>query len=65
MDGAGLANQQYRRRNRFGYFLFGRPFYPLRIERDAISIAHNQTIPGLPVQRIGRVTMDQQISKPR
>jgi hypothetical protein len=25
---AALANQQHRRRNRFGYLLVGRPFYP-------------------------------------
>jgi hypothetical protein len=51
MKGAGFANQQHRRRNRFGYSLFGRPFCPRTIERDAISIAHNRTYPGWPVQR--------------
>ena len=51
VNGAGFADQQQRRRNRFGYFLFGRPFCPRRIERDAISIAHNRTYPGWPVQR--------------
>jgi hypothetical protein len=45
MKGTGLANQQHRRRHRFGYFLFGRPIYPRRIERDAVSIAHGQTYP--------------------
>jgi hypothetical protein len=49
MKGAGFANQQHRRRNRFGYSLFGRPFCPRTIERD--SIAHNRTYPGWPVQR--------------
>ena len=52
MNGAGFADQQQRRRHRFGCFLFGRPFYPLRIERDAISIAHSRTYPGTPVQRL-------------
>jgi hypothetical protein len=28
VDGAGFADQQHRRRNRFRYFLFGRPFSP-------------------------------------
>ena len=51
VNGAGFADQQHRRRNRFRYFLFGRPFCPRRIERDAISIAHNRTYPGWPVQR--------------
>ena len=51
MNGAGFADQQQRRRHRFGCFLFGRPFYPLRIERYAVCIAHNQTYPGWPVQR--------------
>ena len=48
---AGFADQQQRRRHRFGCFLFGRPFYPLRIECDAVWIGHNQNWP--PVQRIG------------
>ena len=51
IKGAGFADQQQRHRDRFGCFLFGCPFYPLRIERDAISIAHNRTYPGWPVQR--------------
>jgi hypothetical protein len=42
MKGTGSANQQHRR-DRSGYFLFGRPTYPRAIERDAVSIAHNQT----------------------
>jgi hypothetical protein len=40
VKGAGFADQKQRRRNRFG--CFGRPFCPRRIERDAISIAHNR-----------------------
>jgi hypothetical protein len=42
VNGAGFADQQQRRRHRFGCFLFGRHFYPLRIERDAVWIGHNQ-----------------------
>lgn len=44
MKGAAFADQTPPQR--FGYFLFGRPFCPRRIEREAVSIASKPTPDG-------------------